>query len=93
MPSASVLDLRKLAQYKSLPNAGPSSGIGVNCARCEHCGDFSDEGMRGFCGRLGHMVSTWHNCNCAIFEVRTTPKASDVLKAQLERQEAERAKK
>lgn len=85
---AQVIAMRARAGYRSLPEAGPSSGLGVNCARCEHLGDFSDEAMRGYCSQLRHMVATWHNCECAIFTVRTTPKASDVLKAQLKRQEA-----
>lgn len=90
---ARLAEIRARAGYRPLPDTGPSSETGVRCARCEHLGDFSDEAQRGFCRELRHMVSTWHNCTCAIFVLRTTPKASDVLKAELARQEAERGEK
>lgn len=85
--------IRQRAAYRSLVDAGPSSGVGVNCARCEFIGDFSDEGQRGICMQRRAMVSTWHNCECAIFVARTSLRASDVLKAELARQEHERGKK
>lgn len=87
---ALTAEIRARASFKSLLEAGPSSGIGVNCARCEHVADYSDEAQRGWCSQLRQMVTTWHNCQCAIFTARTTPKASDALKAQLDRQERER---
>lgn len=89
--SARLREVRARAGYRPLPDAGVSSGVGVNCARCEHCGDFSDEALRGYCLLLRHMVGTWKNCECAAFTVRITPRASDVLKAQLKRQELEAA--
>lgn len=88
--NAVLAEIRARAGYRPIHEAGLSSDAGVSCARCEHLGDFSDEAQRGFCRQLRHMVSTWHKCTCGIFEVRTTPKASDVLKAELARQEAER---
>jgi len=39
----------------------------VNCAGCDHLGDFSDEHQRGYCMRGRFMVTTWHPVRCEGF--------------------------
>lgn len=39
----------------------------VNCAGCDHLGDFDDEGRRGFCMFLRLSRSTWHPVFCQTF--------------------------
>jgi hypothetical protein len=85
---ARLTRLREVAGYKILN--GASRDVGVNCARCEYIGDFNGEHQSGYCGLLRHMVATHYQVRCASFVPRTKPKAEDVLKAQMARQEAER---
>lgn len=83
-------EIRVRAEFRPRMDAGPTSGIGVNCARCEHLGDFSDEGARGHCMIRSAMVATWHNCECKLFEPKTRPKGHDLIKEAVAAGERER---
>lgn len=39
----------------------------INCAGCEHLGNFNDEHKRGFCMLRRSCVSTWHPARCKLF--------------------------
>lgn len=39
----------------------------VNCAGCDHLGNFNDEHKSGYCMLRRRMVSTWHPARCTGF--------------------------
>lgn len=58
---------RAAAGYSSIPENRRPIAPEVNCAACDHIGDFNDEHRRGYCMRLKQSVSTWHPVLCAAF--------------------------
>jgi hypothetical protein len=85
-----VLERRAQAQFRPLMDQRGATAAGVNCSRCDSIGDFSDEGTRGYCSALRHMVSTWHNAECRLFVARTRMTGGELIKKIVDAGERER---
>lgn len=67
---AEVIELerrRELAHFVPILEERRARAGEVNCAGCDHLGDFNDEHRRGYCMELRSMRSTWHPVQCAAF--------------------------
>lgn len=71
--AAELADRRRAAAYIPLLDRDEQAihqadGTAVNCARCEHIGDFNAEHQRGWCMWRRRMVSSWHTAFCKAFK-------------------------
>lgn len=71
-----VVHFETIPEKKRRPDEGRGE---VNCAECQHLGDFDDEGQRGFCLLRRRMMATWHPVICSGFVKKTWERRTKVV--------------